>query len=50
MVWAEVASAPGEVEELAPGYEKAGATWWIETARPEPGWWEGVQARVARGV
>jgi alkanesulfonate monooxygenase SsuD/methylene tetrahydromethanopterin reductase-like flavin-dependent oxidoreductase (luciferase family) len=50
VVWAEVASAPGEVEELAPGYEKAGATWWIETARPEPGWWEGIQARVRRGL
>jgi alkanesulfonate monooxygenase SsuD/methylene tetrahydromethanopterin reductase-like flavin-dependent oxidoreductase (luciferase family) len=50
VVWAEVASAPGEVEELAPGYEKAGATWWIETARPEPGWWEGIQARIRRGV
>ena len=50
VVWAEVAAAPGEVEELAPGYEKAGATWWIETARPEPGWWESVQARVRRGV
>ena len=27
----------------------AGATWWIETARPEPDWWEGVQARVKAG-
>jgi alkanesulfonate monooxygenase SsuD/methylene tetrahydromethanopterin reductase-like flavin-dependent oxidoreductase (luciferase family) len=50
VVWAEVASAPGEVEALAPGYETAGATWWIETARPEPGWWEGVRARVRRGA
>jgi alkanesulfonate monooxygenase SsuD/methylene tetrahydromethanopterin reductase-like flavin-dependent oxidoreductase (luciferase family) len=50
VVWAEVAGSAGEVEELAPGYEKAGATWWIETARPEPGWWDGVRARVRRGV
>jgi Luciferase-like monooxygenase len=50
VVWAEVASAPGEVEKLAPDYQAAGATWWIETAKPEPGWWEGVKARVARGV
>jgi alkanesulfonate monooxygenase SsuD/methylene tetrahydromethanopterin reductase-like flavin-dependent oxidoreductase (luciferase family) len=50
VVWAEVAAAPGEVEAIAPEYEAAGATWWIETARPEPGWWEGVTARVARGV
>ena len=50
VVWAEVASAPGEVEKLAPDYQAAGATWWIETAKPEPGWWEGVTARVARGV
>lgn len=36
--------------QLAPGYEAAGATWWIETARPGPGWWDGVKARVARGA
>jgi alkanesulfonate monooxygenase SsuD/methylene tetrahydromethanopterin reductase-like flavin-dependent oxidoreductase (luciferase family) len=49
-VWAEVAKAPAEVAELAPAYEQAGATWWIETAKPEPGWWEGISDRVAAGL
>jgi alkanesulfonate monooxygenase SsuD/methylene tetrahydromethanopterin reductase-like flavin-dependent oxidoreductase (luciferase family) len=49
VVWAEVAPAPGDLAKLARPYADAGATWWIETARPEPGWWEGVQARVAVG-
>jgi len=49
VVWAEVASEPAEVAELARPYADAGATWWIETARPEPGWWEGIQARVGAG-
>jgi len=48
-VWAEVADAPGQVAELAAGYQEAGATWWIETARPGARWWPGVQARVAAG-
>jgi len=47
VVWAEVAREPAELAELARPYVAAGATWWIETARPEPGWWEGIQARVA---
>jgi len=50
VVWAEVARIPAEVAELAAAYEKAGATWWIETARPEPGWWQGITDRVAAGV
>jgi Luciferase-like monooxygenase len=50
IVWAEVAKAPGDVKELAPPYLQAGATWWIETARPESGWWQDVQRRVAAGV
>jgi alkanesulfonate monooxygenase SsuD/methylene tetrahydromethanopterin reductase-like flavin-dependent oxidoreductase (luciferase family) len=49
VVWAEVAPAPGDLPKLAGPYADAGATWWIETARPEPGWWEGVQVRVAAG-
>jgi hypothetical protein len=49
VVWAEVASDPAAVPALAREYAAAGATWWIETAKPEPGWWEGVQARVATG-
>ncbi|HXJ27542.1 MAG TPA: TIGR03619 family F420-dependent LLM class oxidoreductase [Streptosporangiaceae bacterium] len=50
VVWTEVADDPSAVAERAAPYVAAGATWWIETARPEPGWWEGAQARVAAGV
>jgi alkanesulfonate monooxygenase SsuD/methylene tetrahydromethanopterin reductase-like flavin-dependent oxidoreductase (luciferase family) len=50
VVWAEVAAEPGEVPGLARPYQEAGATWWIETARPQPGWWEGLTRRVAAGV
>jgi alkanesulfonate monooxygenase SsuD/methylene tetrahydromethanopterin reductase-like flavin-dependent oxidoreductase (luciferase family) len=50
VVWAEVAAEPGEVPGLAHPYQEAGATWWIESARPQPGWWEGVTHRVAAGV
>jgi alkanesulfonate monooxygenase SsuD/methylene tetrahydromethanopterin reductase-like flavin-dependent oxidoreductase (luciferase family) len=49
VVWAEVAGQPGEVAALARPYAEAGATWWIETAKPEPGWLEQVTARVAAG-
>ncbi len=49
VVWAEVAQQPGALPALASPYADAGATWWIETARPEPDWWEGIQARVAAG-
>jgi len=50
VVWAEVTPVPGEVADLAAPYQAAGATWWIETAKPEPGWWPGIQQRVAAGV
>ena len=50
VIWAEVEQAQGDVDAAAPAYEDAGATWWIESARPQPGWWEGVTARVARGL
>jgi alkanesulfonate monooxygenase SsuD/methylene tetrahydromethanopterin reductase-like flavin-dependent oxidoreductase (luciferase family) len=50
VVWAEVAKVPGDVLVLAPPYVQAGATWWIETAKPESGWWQDVQRRVAAGV
>lgn len=50
VVWAEVAARPGEVPAAAVPYQAAGATWWIETAKPEPEWWEGVTRRVAAGV
>ncbi len=49
VVWAEAADAPAAVPELIRPYEEAGATWWIESARPGDGWWEGVQRRVAAG-
>ncbi len=49
-VWAEVAADPREVTELAVPYAEAGATWWIETARPGPDWWPGICARVAAGL
>ena len=49
VVWAEVAAEPAALPGLAGPYAAAGATWWIETARPEPDWWEGVQARVKAG-
>jgi alkanesulfonate monooxygenase SsuD/methylene tetrahydromethanopterin reductase-like flavin-dependent oxidoreductase (luciferase family) len=50
VVWAEVAPQPAEVPALARPYQDAGATWWIETAKPAPGWWDGVTRRVAAGV
>jgi alkanesulfonate monooxygenase SsuD/methylene tetrahydromethanopterin reductase-like flavin-dependent oxidoreductase (luciferase family) len=50
VVWAEVAPEPAEVPDLAVPYQQAGATWWIETAKPGPGWREGVTRRVAAGV
>jgi alkanesulfonate monooxygenase SsuD/methylene tetrahydromethanopterin reductase-like flavin-dependent oxidoreductase (luciferase family) len=50
VVWAEVAAVPAGVPEIALPYQASGATWWIETAKPEPRWWEGVQERVASGV
>ncbi len=59
VIWADVADDPAQVPERARPYVAAGATWWIESARPGAdsagedgpgrGWWEGVQARVAAG-
>ena len=49
VVWSDVAKSPAEVAERAGSYADAGATWWIETAWPRPGWWEGVKDRVAAG-
>jgi alkanesulfonate monooxygenase SsuD/methylene tetrahydromethanopterin reductase-like flavin-dependent oxidoreductase (luciferase family) len=46
-VWAEVAKQPADEIDA---YQEAGATWWIETARPEPDWWLGIKDRVAAGV
>jgi len=49
-VWAEVAAEPAAVPEIAVPYQASGATWWIETAKPGPRWWEGVCERVASGA
>src|SRR5207244_8362671 len=49
-VWAEVAAEPAAVPGLAAPYQAAGATWWVETAKPEPHWWPGITARVGGGV
>lgn len=45
-VWAEVADDPAAVAAELPAYTRAGATWWIETAKPEPGWLAGLQRRM----
>lgn len=50
VVWAEVAGDPAAVPQIARPYQEAGATWWIESARPGDGWWEGARRRVAAGV
>ena len=49
-VWAEVAPEPAAVPQIAAPYQASGATWWIETAKPAPRWWEDVRDRVAGGV
>jgi len=53
VVWSEMAESSAELS-AQPGiiehYRDAGASWWIETGRPTPGWWEGLQERVARGL
>lgn len=49
VVWAEVADDAGAVTGLFADYEQAGATWWIETARPVGDWWEGIKTRVSTG-
>lgn len=45
-VWAEVADNPEAVAAEFPAYADAGATWWIETAKPEPGWLAGLIRRI----
>jgi alkanesulfonate monooxygenase SsuD/methylene tetrahydromethanopterin reductase-like flavin-dependent oxidoreductase (luciferase family) len=51
VVWADVAQDPGATAEDIRPYEEAGATWWLESCRPdEPGWWKNIQQRVAAGV
>jgi alkanesulfonate monooxygenase SsuD/methylene tetrahydromethanopterin reductase-like flavin-dependent oxidoreductase (luciferase family) len=51
VVWADVAVKPAAAAEYTRPYAEAGATWWLESARPdEPGWLPGLHARVAAGV
>jgi alkanesulfonate monooxygenase SsuD/methylene tetrahydromethanopterin reductase-like flavin-dependent oxidoreductase (luciferase family) len=45
-VWAEVAEDSQRVSAELPDYAAAGATWWIETAKPEPGWQDGLRSRI----
>lgn len=49
VVWAEVAQDPAKVSAELPSYIDAGATWWIETAKPEPDWYGGLCRRIAVG-
>jgi alkanesulfonate monooxygenase SsuD/methylene tetrahydromethanopterin reductase-like flavin-dependent oxidoreductase (luciferase family) len=51
VVWAEVTDDPAAVAVELPAYEEAGATWWIETARPgaEPGWYDHLLRRIRSG-
>jgi alkanesulfonate monooxygenase SsuD/methylene tetrahydromethanopterin reductase-like flavin-dependent oxidoreductase (luciferase family) len=50
VVWAEVADDPASIAEELPAYEKAGTTWWIETARPpQPDWYEQLLRRIRSG-
>jgi alkanesulfonate monooxygenase SsuD/methylene tetrahydromethanopterin reductase-like flavin-dependent oxidoreductase (luciferase family) len=49
VVWADLEQEPGEVAGLAPDYEAAGTTWWVESARSGPGWLDQATERVSRG-
>ncbi len=49
VVWAGLEASAGDVAAQLPAYQDAGVTWWIESARPEPQWWQHTRARVARG-
>lgn len=45
-VWAEVAEDHDTVTAELPVYQAAGATWWIETAKQEPGWLTELEDRI----
>lgn len=49
VVWAGLESTAGEVDAALPAYHNAGVTWWIESPRPEPQWWQRTRMRVTRG-
>jgi alkanesulfonate monooxygenase SsuD/methylene tetrahydromethanopterin reductase-like flavin-dependent oxidoreductase (luciferase family) len=46
-VWAEVADDADQVSAELSAYTAAGATWWIETAKPEPGWQDSLRSRIS---
>ena len=50
VVWADLEQDAGDVDLVAPAYVAAGATWWIESASPGPGWQEEAASRVSRGL
>ena len=50
VVWADLERESGDVDLVAPAYVAAGATWWIETAGPGPGWQAEAASRVSRGL
>ncbi|WP_170315565.1 LLM class flavin-dependent oxidoreductase [Nakamurella deserti] len=50
VVWAEVAAEPAAMGPTLASYADAGATWWIETAKPGAGWQDGLRDRIAHGV
>ena len=50
VVWADLEREPGDVDLVAPAYVAAGATWWIESASPGPGWQAEAASRVSRGL
>ncbi len=50
VVWAEVAAEPAALGPTLDEYADAGATWWIETAKPGAGWRDGLLDRIAAGV
>lgn len=49
VVWATVQADSDTVQQSIDEYADAGATWWIETAKPEPNWLIQVSDRVRRG-
>jgi alkanesulfonate monooxygenase SsuD/methylene tetrahydromethanopterin reductase-like flavin-dependent oxidoreductase (luciferase family) len=51
-VWAELAADPSALATELPGYAAAGATWWVETARPgrDDDWMAQLVTRVGLGV
>jgi alkanesulfonate monooxygenase SsuD/methylene tetrahydromethanopterin reductase-like flavin-dependent oxidoreductase (luciferase family) len=50
VVWEDIAADPAAVPALAQPYVDNGVTWWIESARPGPNWWEDTKSRVAAGL